>query len=73
MHADEVHTDAALVRALVAAQFPHWAELPVEPVRSSGTDNTIYRLDHELAVRLPRSTATSTLATCSRKTDGSAR
>jgi len=54
MHADEVHTDAALVRGLVAAQFPHWAELPIEPVPSAGTDNTIYRLGSEMAVRLPR-------------------
>jgi len=54
MHADEVHTDATLVRRLVAAQFPEWAELPVEPVRFFGTDNAIYRLGDELSVRLPR-------------------
>jgi aminoglycoside phosphotransferase (APT) family kinase protein len=54
MHADEVHTDAALARRLVEAQFPQWAGLAVEPVASSGTDNTIYRLGGELAVRLPR-------------------
>jgi aminoglycoside phosphotransferase (APT) family kinase protein len=38
MHADEVFTDAALVRRLLAAQFPHWAHLPIEPVSSYGTD-----------------------------------
>jgi aminoglycoside phosphotransferase (APT) family kinase protein len=54
MHADEIHTDAELVRQLLAEQFPEWAELPVEPVRYFGTDNAIYRLGDELAVRLPR-------------------
>jgi aminoglycoside phosphotransferase (APT) family kinase protein len=54
MHADEVPIDAALVRRLVAAQFPHWAELPLEAVRSSGTDNALYRFGSDMVVRLPR-------------------
>jgi aminoglycoside phosphotransferase (APT) family kinase protein len=54
MHDDEVDIDAALVRALVADQFPQWADLPVEPVESAGTVNAIYRLGTELGVRLPR-------------------
>ena len=54
MHADEVDTDAALVSRLVAAQFPDWADLPIEPVLSSGTDNALYRLGDEMVVRLPR-------------------
>ena len=54
MHVDEVHTDVALVRRLLAAQFPLWADLPIEPVESAGTDNAIYRLGDDLAVRLPR-------------------
>jgi aminoglycoside phosphotransferase (APT) family kinase protein len=54
MHADEVETDAALVRRLLAGQFPHWAGLRIEPVASYGTDHDIYRLGHDLAVRLPR-------------------
>ncbi|WP_405663675.1 aminoglycoside phosphotransferase family protein [Streptomyces sp. NBC_01166] len=54
MHADETKTDAALVRRLLAAQFPAWADLPVEPVGSHGTVNAIYRLGTDLAVRLPR-------------------
>ena len=53
-HADEVETDAALVRRLLRSQFPDWAELPVEPVASSGTVNALYRLGGDLAVRLPR-------------------
>lgn len=54
MHADEVHTDAPLVRRLLSAQFPRWADLPIEPVPPSGTDNAIYRLGNDMAVRLPR-------------------
>lgn len=54
MHADELDIDASLVRRLVASQFPQWADLDVEPVDSSGTDNAIYRLGDDLAVRLPR-------------------
>jgi aminoglycoside phosphotransferase (APT) family kinase protein len=54
MHADEVDIDAELVRRLVAGQFPAWAERSVEPVASSGTDNAMFRLGDDLAVRLPR-------------------
>lgn len=54
MHADEVETDAALVRRLLAVQFPQWADLRVEPVASYGTDHDIYRLGDRLAARLPR-------------------
>ncbi|MGI8532273.1 MAG: phosphotransferase, partial [Geodermatophilaceae bacterium] len=54
MHVDEVHTDAALVHRLLTGQFPHWADLPIEPVTSDGTDHDIYRLGAKLAVRLPR-------------------
>lgn len=54
MHADEVDTDAALVRRLLAAQFPRWADLPIAPVPSAGTDNALYRLGDDYVVRLPR-------------------
>jgi aminoglycoside phosphotransferase (APT) family kinase protein len=54
MHKDEVHTDIALVSQLLAAQFPQWAELPIKPVPSAGTDNALYRLGDEMVVRLPR-------------------
>jgi aminoglycoside phosphotransferase (APT) family kinase protein len=54
MHDDEVDTDADLVRRLLASQHPQWAELPIERVTSAGTDNAIYRLGDDLAVRLPR-------------------
>ena len=54
MHADEVHTDVALVRRLLRAQFPDWADLPIERVPSAGTDNALYRLGDDMVVRLPR-------------------
>lgn len=54
MHADEADIDAPLVRRLLAAQFPHWADLAFEPVDSNGTVNAIYRLGDDMAVRLPR-------------------
>jgi aminoglycoside phosphotransferase (APT) family kinase protein len=54
MHADELVTDDALVRRLLAAQFPWWAELRIEALPVGGTDNAIYRLGEELSVRLPR-------------------
>lgn len=46
--------DTSLVRGLIAVQFPHWADLPVEPVDASGTANAIYRLGADKAVRMPR-------------------
>lgn len=46
--------DAALVRGLIAAQFPQWAELPVRPVARSGVDNATLRLGEHFLVRLPR-------------------
>ncbi|MFE2292678.1 aminoglycoside phosphotransferase family protein [Streptomyces sp. NPDC059452] len=45
---------ATLVRTLIAAQFPHWADLPVKAVDASGTANAVYRLGDDKAVRLPR-------------------
>lgn len=54
MHNDEVATSADLARRLLAAQFPQWADLPLAPVPSAGTDNALYRLGDELVVRMPR-------------------
>ena len=45
--------DAALVRRLIAAQFPQWADLPVTPVEVDGWDNRTYRLGGDMTVRLP--------------------
>ncbi|WP_425874223.1 aminoglycoside phosphotransferase family protein [Streptomyces sp. DT193] len=45
--------DAALVKRLIAAQFPQWSGLPVVPVEVDGWDNRTYRLGEDMAVRLP--------------------
>ncbi len=50
---DRVNVDAALARRLVAAQFPQWADLEIEPVELDGWDNRTFRLGTELTVRLP--------------------
>lgn len=54
MHVDELEIDDALVRCLLAGQFPEWSNLPLHRIEPSGTDNAIFRLGDELSVRLPR-------------------
>jgi aminoglycoside phosphotransferase (APT) family kinase protein len=54
MHADELEIDEALVRHLLAEQFPEWQELPLRRIEPSGTVNAIFRLGDKLSVRLPR-------------------
>lgn len=54
MHVNEIETDESLVQRLLSAQFPQWADLPILPVPSAGTDNALYRLGDNLSVRLPR-------------------
>jgi len=53
MHAAEIAIDAALVRRLLVAQFPQWAELPLTPAEPQGWDNRTFRLGIDLCVRLP--------------------
>jgi aminoglycoside phosphotransferase (APT) family kinase protein len=53
MHEDQVDLTEAAVAALVAAQFPRWAALPVRRVASHGTVNALYRLGDELVARFP--------------------
>lgn len=50
---DKTAIDAALVRRLVAAQFPQWASLPLRPVMPGGWDNRTFRLGEAMSVRLP--------------------
>ncbi|HMI90924.1 MAG TPA: aminoglycoside phosphotransferase family protein [Polyangiales bacterium] len=52
--AEEVQTDAALARRLLVAEFPQWAALPLTRVIADSTDNDMYRLGDDMAVRLPR-------------------
>jgi aminoglycoside phosphotransferase (APT) family kinase protein len=50
---DKRDVTPALAAALVAAQFPQWADLPVVPVATDGWDNTTFRLGDDLSIRLP--------------------
>ena len=54
MHDDELDIDDTLVRRLLRAQMPQWADLPLERVISSGTDNAMFRLGDDLVMRMPR-------------------
>lgn len=54
MHADELEIDEALVRRLLAEQFPQWANLALSRVEPAGTVNAIFRLGGELSLRLAR-------------------
>jgi aminoglycoside phosphotransferase (APT) family kinase protein len=54
LHEDEVDIDERLVRRLLAAQAPAWADLPMRLAEPAATDNVMVRLSEELVVRLPR-------------------
>ncbi|SCE69121.1 Predicted kinase, aminoglycoside phosphotransferase (APT) family [Micromonospora matsumotoense] len=48
-----IAVDVDQVRRLVASQFPHWADLPVERVANGGWDNCTFHLGPGMSVRLP--------------------
>jgi aminoglycoside phosphotransferase (APT) family kinase protein len=48
-----LNIDAALVKKLIASQFPEWAAMPLRPVNPQGWDNRTFRLGDNLTVRLP--------------------
>ncbi len=54
MHQEEIDVDEALVRRLLATQFPDLADRRLTVVEPWGTDNAIWRLGDDLVVRLPR-------------------
>src|SRR5579884_1325966 len=54
MHSNETDVDSDLAADLLKSQFPELGHLPLRPVPSSGTENAMFRLGDELAVRLPR-------------------
>lgn len=59
--ADEmlVHT---LLSGLDQPEFSAWAQLPVQRLTSSGTDNALFRLGEDLVLRLPRRRSAIALA-----------
>ncbi len=54
MHRDEVTVGVDVMIGMIGDQFPDWSHLPIRPVPSSGTDNTLFRVGEELVARLPR-------------------
>ena len=50
---DNIHIDVPLVRQLISAQFPEWANLMIKPVEFSGWDNRTFHLGEHMTVRLP--------------------
>lgn len=54
MHEGELPIDVALVRQLLAEQFPGRGRSRIEEVRSTGTVNAIYRVGDDACARLPR-------------------
>jgi len=50
-----VQIDDALVRCLVARQFPQWSELPIRAVTPFERDNRIFRLGDAMLFRLQSS------------------
>ncbi|HSK91420.1 MAG TPA: aminoglycoside phosphotransferase family protein [Euzebyales bacterium] len=53
MHEHELRITVAMVRALVATQYPQWAALAIVPVASEGTVNAIFRIGEGLVARFP--------------------
>lgn len=54
MHENEFNVDESIVRELLKSQFKEWADLPLTPMQSAGTDNLIFRLGNDKYIRLPR-------------------
>jgi aminoglycoside phosphotransferase (APT) family kinase protein len=53
MHDGQLAVTAAVVRELVAGQFPGWRGLAVRAVESAGTVSAIFRIGDRLAARFP--------------------
>ena len=53
MHIDGIASDVGLVRRLLEAQHPSFADRAIERVASTGTDNALYRLGADAVARLP--------------------
>ncbi len=50
---DRVVVELAQARRLVRSQFPHWADLPIEPVAKGSWDNCTFHLGTDMVLRLP--------------------
>lgn len=53
MHPDQLTVTPAMVRELVAEQFPGWRALPVTGLKTPGTVSAIFRIGDRLGARFP--------------------
>jgi aminoglycoside phosphotransferase (APT) family kinase protein len=64
IHDHETDTSEAVVRALLSEQCAEWSDLPLSYLRTSGTDNAMWRIHcahmTDLVVRLPRTEKAAT-------------
>ncbi|MFC4872614.1 aminoglycoside phosphotransferase family protein [Negadavirga shengliensis] len=51
---DEINGSLDVAQNLLKDQFLNWAEIPLKPINSSGSDNFLYRLGKDLIIRIPR-------------------
>lgn len=54
MHDNEQEVNATIVQSLLKKQCPQWADLELNAILSSGTDNTLFHLGDKYVVRMPR-------------------
>jgi aminoglycoside phosphotransferase (APT) family kinase protein len=53
LHKDEIDIDVSLARRLLTEQMPEYHALPLRRISSGGTDNAVFRLGDDLAIRMP--------------------
>ena len=53
MHPNQLTVSPLTVGALIAEQFPQWADLPIESVSGAGTVNAIFRVGEHVVARFP--------------------
>ena len=53
MHPGQLSVSPLAVGALIAEQFPQWADLPVQSVSGAGTVNAIFRVGEHVVARFP--------------------
>lgn len=54
LHDNEIPLDDRQVCKLVYTEFPQYTALPLTRLKASGSSNVLYRLGHNLLVRIPR-------------------
>jgi len=50
---EKIQVTLDIINALIAEQFPQWANLKITPVRNSGWDNITFHLGDSMLIRMP--------------------